>query len=91
MKTLTFDMYSDPGHGWLKVKRDLLTKLGINTQISSYSYQRHENVYLEEDCDMSTFIDAMKEIGVTVKYREKLTDKSSKIRSYNRYTNSTIS
>ena len=61
MLTLTF--YSDPGHGWLEVDRDLLVNLGIDEEITPYSYQRGEKVYLEEDCDFSTFAQAMKASG----------------------------
>ena len=49
---------SDPGHGWLHVKREELTRLGIADKISAYSYQHGGMVYLEEDMDVSTFIDA---------------------------------
>ena len=61
MLTLTF--YSDPGHGWLEVDRDLLVTLGIDEEITPYSYQRGEKVYLEEDCDFSTFARAMQAAG----------------------------
>ena len=61
MLTLTF--YSDPGHGWLEVDRDLLVDLGIADEVSSYSYQRGDKVFLEEDCDFSRFASAMKAAG----------------------------
>ena len=54
----TYRLYSDPGHGWLAVKRAELENLGIIDKISSYSYQKGKMVYLEEDCDMGTFIKA---------------------------------
>lgn len=53
-----FDFYSDPSHGWLKVQRKELVELGIESQISGYSYQKGDAVYLEEDSDASQFIDA---------------------------------
>ena len=53
-----FDFYSDPSHGWLKVTRKELIELGIETQISGYSYQKGDAVYLEEDSDATKFIDA---------------------------------
>ena len=49
VKTLNF--FSDPGHGWLKVKKAELVKFGLIESISSYSYERNDSVYLEEDCD----------------------------------------
>ena len=84
MRTV-FDSYSDPGHGWVKVPRSLLKELGIEAQITPYSYQRGDDVFLEEDCDLSTFMRAMEARGVTPKFRHHSADKSSRIRKYNRY------
>lgn len=55
MKTYTF--HQDPGHGWLEVPRAELQALGIAHRISGYSYESRDGatVYLEEDCDLSTF------------------------------------
>lgn len=50
----------DPGHGWLAVKREELIAMGILHHITSYSYQKGATVYLEEDCDASTFVEAYK-------------------------------
>ena len=44
-----FRFISDPGHGWLEVPRSLLSELGILEEITTYSYQKKELVYLEED------------------------------------------
>jgi hypothetical protein len=48
----TFTHYTDPGHGWVEVPRALLHELGIADKITGYSYQRGEDVFLEEDCDL---------------------------------------
>lgn len=48
----------DAGHGWVEVPRSELVELGIIGKISKYSYQRGDKVYLEEDCDASTFVTA---------------------------------
>jgi hypothetical protein len=85
MKTLSFDIYSDPGHGWAKVPMTLVNSLGIRDRITSYSYFRNEYAYLEEDCDLSTFIGACKTNGISPVFREKVTNKSSKIRTYSCY------
>ena len=53
-----FRFISDPGHGWLEVPRSLLSELGILEEITTYSYQKKELVYLEEDCDASRFFEA---------------------------------
>lgn len=58
-KKLKLIKFNDPGHGWLRVKRQLLVDLGIASQISGYSYQRGSWVYLEEDMDVGTFIRAL--------------------------------
>jgi hypothetical protein len=77
-----FNYYNDPGHGWVKVPRQKLIDLGILDKISSCSYQRGNQVYLEEDCDASHFVEAMKAIGKTVEYRTFYCNKQSKIRNY---------
>jgi hypothetical protein len=58
-----FTYYTDPGHGWVEVPRSLLHELGIADKITGYSYQRGEDVFLEEDCDLSTFARAMTKAG----------------------------
>lgn len=86
MRKLTLNIYSDTGHAWCKVPRLLLTKLGIGDKISTYSYQRKDSVYLEEDMDLGTLLGALKAKGVTVKFKEFHTNKQSKIRSYHHYS-----
>lgn len=53
--TKKYKFYSDSGHGWLAVKRSELIELGIIGEISCYSYQKGQTVYLEEDRDAVTF------------------------------------
>jgi hypothetical protein len=57
MKTYTF--HQDAGHGWLEVDRQDLVDLNIIDKITSFSYQKGNKVFLEEDCDYSTFWDAL--------------------------------
>ena len=86
MKSIT--IYTDPSHGWAKVSLKELLKLNIIDKISSYSYI-HKNglyVYLEEDVDLSTYLKALDDKGIKFRMIEKHTNKSSKIRSYSRYT-----
>ena len=85
MKTITIIKYNDPGHGWYKVKRSLLTKLGIAGQITTYSYQRKDNVYLEEDCDATILFRALGLQGIICKVKWIQTNKRSKIRGYEYY------
>lgn len=79
-------IYHDPGHSWAKVPVALIDKLGLTYRITPYSYQRNDYVYLEEDCDLATFLHAWHEqIGPTPQFIEKSTNRSSKIRSYAPY------
>lgn len=77
--------YSDPGHGWAAVKRDLINSLGIADKITHYSYQKGNTVYLEEDCDLSTLITALKDKGVSITFDERNTNNRSPIRSYEHF------
>lgn len=83
--TKTFKFYSDAGHGWLAVKRSILVELGCLAEITPYSYEKGATVYLEEDCDATTFVKAFKaKFGtepLTVSVYTK-GDKRSPIRSY---------
>lgn len=86
MSEIKFKFYSDPGHGWLAVKRKWLDELGLKFTVTHFSYQKGQTVYLEEDCDASTFISQMREQrGIEVKVEEKMTNSRSPIRSYERY------
>jgi hypothetical protein len=59
---LTF--ISDPGHGWLRVPLTEIVALGLETQISVYSYIEGQHAYrsaalttsLEEDCDCPLYL-----------------------------------
>ena len=81
-------IYTDPSHGWAKVTIKELLKLNILDKISTYSYIHKNglNAYLEEDCDLSTYLKALDAKGIKYKFKTLHTNKSSKIRSYNRYT-----
>jgi hypothetical protein len=82
----SYDFFSDPAHGWIKVKRSELERLGIADKISGYSYQKGDYVYLEEDADGTLFADAKKAHNEPVNLRSHIADKSSKIRSYDSYS-----
>ena len=92
----TYTYFTDPGHGWLRVTRKELVTLGIDKDITRYSYARGAWVYLEEDCDMATFmrakgwlqdngraVEGFWDSGV-IKHKNCLTRQST-IRSYDRY------
>jgi hypothetical protein len=85
MATMTKVFHSDPGHGWLAVKLSDLKMLGIETQISSYSYVKGKTAYLEEDCDMTQFIKAAESKGITVEIKSGAERDRSPIRSFRAY------
>jgi hypothetical protein len=78
-------LYTDPAHGWVAVKRKLLTEYGIAEHISPYSYQKGDTVYLEEDSDALKFTTKLAAQGIVIEWVRKNTDKRSVIRSYDRY------
>lgn len=83
---MKYDFISDPGHGWLKVKRSELVRLGIDQQITGYSYQRGGDVYLEEDYDAELFIKAKRSRGEAVGFRKRVCRyKVSRVRNYEGY------
>lgn len=81
-KQFTIIVYNDPSHAWGKIKRRVLKQLGIEKEISSYSYQLRDNVYLEEDCDLPVVYKALSSTGYNIKFVEKSTNKQSRIRNY---------
>lgn len=85
MKTRSFDYFNDPGHGWVKVSKRMLQDLGIAVAITSYSYERGDYAYLEEDCDMGALYTALHARGIEPKLRHRYADRRSRIRGYASY------
>jgi hypothetical protein len=81
----TYDFHSDPGHGWLKVDGREIVRLGIQDEISEFSYMRNGYAYLEKDCDCGVFAKALDRLGVEFKTRNHYSEKNSGIRSYDSY------
>lgn len=82
----TFKFHSDPGHGWLAVKRQLLIDLGILNTISHCSFQKGKTIYLEEDCDAPKFLAAYKaKVGEDAVIKESGKDNLA-IRTYRNFT-----
>ena len=82
---MKFDVYADPGHAWAKCPKATLKELGIAEKITAYSYQRGEFAYLEEDCDASTLVSALKANGIPHEFVLHQSNSSSRIRNYERY------
>ena len=51
-----YTFHGDAGHGWLELSRSDLQALGIEGEISIYSYQKGNLAFLEEDRDAHLFI-----------------------------------
>jgi hypothetical protein len=85
---MVLNYYQDPGHGWIKVPRQLLLDFGIHKQVSKYSYESHDgmSVYLEEDSDAPLLLHKLDEKELHYKLKIFHTNKQSKIRSYKEYT-----
>lgn len=79
---MKYIFHEDSGHGWLEVPRAELNNLGISKEISHYSYQNRDNVYLEEDCDARVFINAKKANGEKVEIDFRFCNGYSEVRSY---------
>jgi len=77
---------SDPEHSWLTVPRKLISKFGLTTKISTHSFQRKTNVYLDKEKDMPTFVKEAQKHGLTLDIVDLHTERSSKILKYNTYT-----
>ena len=59
LRTTPHHFYGDPYHGWLKVRVSHLKALGIFGAITGFSYRSGDDVYLEEDLDAETYINAL--------------------------------
>lgn len=55
----TIVFHEDAGHGWLQVPLTLVKQAGIAEKITKYSYMDKTFAYLEEDCDLSQFLNAI--------------------------------
>lgn len=86
-KKITLTVFADPGHAWCRVPKQRLRDLGIADAITGYSYERGLYAYLEEDCDLTTLVTALRTQGYEdIKFKTQHTDRQSKIRNYNSYT-----
>lgn len=62
--TKKINFFHDPSHGYYQIPKSTLEKLGISKNISNSSKRQGSNVFLEEDRDMSLFVDALKLKGL---------------------------
>lgn len=80
MKTFVF--HGDPGHAWLEVTNADLKEVGLSHKdFTCYSYVLGERLFLEEDCDAGTFLNAYAEkFGKNITFDEKIIDIDHPIR-----------
>ena len=59
--SLSLTWYTDPGHAWLRVHRDILAAYGFNeSDFSRFSYvDQYGFLFLEEDSDAPKFLSAL--------------------------------
>lgn len=93
MSQANYDMYHDPGHGWLKVPIRYLSVLGIVDKVSKYSYCKGGYAYLEEDCDAGLFLSTLHKRGIIGPYMDDpflithhYSNETSPIKGYTRFT-----
>ena len=84
-KKISIKIFGDPGHAWARVAKSKLVSLGIADKVSTYSYMNGSNAFLEEDCDLSVLVDALRERGYEIKFNKSHTNRQSKIRNYSTY------
>jgi len=85
-KKVVRKFHQDGGHGWLCVKIAELEALGIADKITSFSYQRKQSAYLEEDTDLTTYINALKSRGYELEQVDgKIFDKDHPIKRFQPY------
>jgi hypothetical protein len=78
--------HEDASHGWLAVKVKEIVDLGIEKEISGYSYMNGQTVYLEEDLDAGIYLNAMKEKHGDIEFEFKRSYReTSPIRNYKYY------
>jgi hypothetical protein len=58
ISSLTF--HSDPSHGWLAVPASEVARVGVNPTRYSYRSPCGKTLYLEEDCDATAYLAALR-------------------------------
>ena len=69
---IKLNFHSDSSHGWLELPKTIARGLGkaFCDSISFFSYQDRDNLYLEEDCDSTKALAALRENGFVVSFNE---------------------
>lgn len=89
MNYLKLTSYHDGGHGWLRVPIEEI-RLAVlqGLEISRFSYISEKFVYLEEDCDVSAWINFRQIPQETIsKWKQSYRNGSSPIRNLPSFNN----
>lgn len=82
-------LIEDPGHGWAPVPVAKLIELGIAHKVSGYSYLDRLGgfAYLEEDCDLGLYVQALEAKGESIEWTVHHDDSDECfVRKLNRYS-----
>ena len=83
----TFPLISDSAHAWCRVPRKVLVESGVADQISNRSFQKGNNVFLDQDSDLPKFVEARNKANQVTKFAPYSNKKrESRIRGYETYT-----
>jgi hypothetical protein len=87
MKKRTFPVYSDLSHAWVKVPKDFLRQIigkDWRKVFTCFSYETHNNVYLEENEDAARFVNWCRASSIEpiLKDIPRNSDRASRIRNY---------
>ena len=56
-----YTVWTDPSHAWIEVPKREVKELGLLDRISTFSFEKGDNLYLEEDVDGAMFLDRINE------------------------------
>ena len=73
-RTRVFEVFSDPSHAWLKVRKADLRKMHgklWRKHYTMFSHERRDHVFLEEDTDVSTFRKALEKKNIPYRFKER--------------------
>jgi hypothetical protein len=87
---MNINVYSDPGHSWVKVSLKQLEKLDLLNQISQWSYLNGQFAYLEEDYDAMSYLTALQTRGIEFTIKPHHSNKASRIRTYDIFLTESI-
>jgi hypothetical protein len=82
---MIFNYVTGPAHGWLMVTKTAFNNLTPDLYVSAYSYESDLMLYLEEDCDMPRFLNALDQDEIEYQVIENIVDDESPIRNLPSY------